>query len=223
MAASRVLVASARLCSRARAGAGGALPLLSPSARRFVGPRASHASAGARDADATAAPPTDALKTYCLTGRGGGVAATVLARNHTIQTDVPKSMGGEDAAPQPVELVLAALVGCEQATAAYVARHTRPRFPLRYVHFDLRATRDERGAIALPIDKQPPVSSRLLRVEGTAIVHLSRGAESRARVEALGRRVEERCPVADMLRASGCELDVRWQMAKDFLDDDREG
>ena len=67
------------------------------------------------------------------------------------------------------------------------------------------------------------MSSRLLRVEGTAIVHLSRGAESRARVEALGRRVEERCPVADMLRASGCELDVRWQMAKDFLDDDREG
>lgn len=132
-------------------------------------------------------------------------------------------MGGEDAAPQPVELVLAALVGCEQATAAYVARHTRPRFPLRYVHFDLRATRDERGAIALPIDERPPVSSRLLRVEGTAIVHLSRGAESRARVEALGRRVEERCPVADMLRASGCELDVRWQMAKDFLDDDREG
>jgi len=223
MAVSRVLVASARLRSRARAGAGGALPLLSPSARRFVGPRASHASAGARDADATAAPPTDAaLKTYCLTGRGGGVAATVLARNHTIQTDVPKSMGGEDAAPQPVELVLAALVGCEQATAAYVARHTRPRFPLRYVHFDLRATRDERGAIALPIDERPPVSSRLLRVEGTAIVHLSRGAESRARVEALGRRVEERCPVADMLRASGCELDVRWQMAKDFLDD-REG
>jgi len=147
--------------------------------------------------------------------RGGGVAATVLARNHTIQTDVPKSMGGEDAAPQPVELVLAALVGCEQATAAYVARHMSPRFRLKYVHFSVVGERDDRGATALPVHEPAPCPARLSRVTGEAVVHVRGPAETQARVDEPARLVKSRCPVADTLHAAGTELDVRWRCAEE--------
>ena len=49
-------------------------------------------------------------KSYHLLGRGRGAATRVTAREHTIHMDVPKSMGGKDSAPQPVELMLAALM-----------------------------------------------------------------------------------------------------------------
>ena len=49
-------------------------------------------------------------KSYHLLGQGRGAATRVAAREHTIHMDVPKSMGGKDSAPQPVELMLAALM-----------------------------------------------------------------------------------------------------------------
>ena len=153
------------------------------------------------------------VKSYALTGRGSGVTATVLARHHEIRLDLPKTMGGADGAPQPVELLVAALIGCEQATAAYCARHMSPRFPLKHVHFTYAAARDDRGATSLPIIEPPPVSARMQRVTGTAVVHLSRGAETPERVDQLRRLVEARCPVANTLVAAGCELDVQWKLA----------
>lgn len=141
------------------------------------------------------------------------MTATVLARHHEIRLDLPKTMGGADGAPQPVELLVAALIGCEQATAAYCARHMSPRFPLKHVHFTYAAARDDRGATSLPIIEPPPVSARMQRVTGTAVVHLSRGAETPERVDQLRRLVEARCPVANTLVAAGCELDVQWKLA----------
>ena len=76
---------------------------------------ASGASAAAAlffsDAEGGADPHVDSVKSYHLTGRGARAATRVTARDtHTIHTDVPKSMGGKDTAPQPVELLLAALM-----------------------------------------------------------------------------------------------------------------
>ena len=64
-------------------------------------------------------------KVYELTARGEACACTTRVRQHTIRTDTPKLSGGADAAAQPVELLLAALVGCETATAHFVARGVR--------------------------------------------------------------------------------------------------
>ena len=64
-------------------------------------------------------------KIYELTARGEACACTTRVRQHTIRTDTPKLSGGMDTAAQPVELLLAALVGCETATAHFVARGVR--------------------------------------------------------------------------------------------------
>ena len=57
-------------------------------------------------------------KQYSISGIGQGSKVTCQTNtNHILETDVPKKMGGGDDAPQPVEHLLAALLGCTQATA----------------------------------------------------------------------------------------------------------
>ena len=77
----------------------------------------------------------------------------------------------------------------------------------------LRRRGGDRGATSLPIIEPPPVSARMQRVTGTAVVHLSRGAGTPERVDQLRRLVEARCPVANTLVAAGCELGVQWKLA----------
>ena len=62
-------------------------------------------------------------KQYELSAVGSGCGCTSNTDdNFQIQSDTPKASGGIGAAPQPVQLLLAALVGCEQATAHFLAR-----------------------------------------------------------------------------------------------------
>ena len=105
----------------------------------------------------------------------------------------PEEDGGADEHPQPVELLVAALIGCEQATAAFVARHMTPRLALAGLTFEYVARRDERGATSLPLHAPLPVPARLTGVTGVATVHLVRGAgpETAERVDELRRLTEE--------------------------------
>ena len=198
-------------------------------------------------------PPKDYRKTYRLQGEtlsGGnptGVRVTTDT-GHVLQTDVPTSMGGLNRAPQPVETLLAAWMGCTQATALFVGRQmgmpvsTKTRKPQqtttttttnqqqpqqsrtqqasstrllldRLVFVDIQAERDERGALTLPIvkDQAPPVPSRITRLTGTIVVY-RRGGEpiTPSEMHMLQQQTEWRCPVANMMAASGCQMDVAW-------------
>ena len=139
-------------------------------------------------------------KTYKLSATGHDKSFVTIHTNtgHTIQTDIPKQMGGTDKAPQPVETLLAAWIGCTQATALFVARNmmtittttiamgdtkekpTKPRrIEIDRLEFEnIVATRDERGALGgeLPIvgtdvSQLPDIPSRLEKVQGVIRVY----------------------------------------------------
>jgi len=127
-------------------------------------------------------------------------------------------MGGRDTAAQPVEMLLASLVGCTQATALFVARHMTPRLKIEKMKFRIEAERDERGALALPLPDpataaatQAPVPSRLQRVWGTVTVHHDCAEPiGPDQMRLLKDQTELRCPVANMMHLSGIEMDVDW-------------
>lgn len=172
-------------------------------------------------------------KTYRLQGattprNKSGVTVTTNT-GHTLSTDVPKKMGGKDTAPQPVETLLAALIGCTQATALFVGRHLQPeRLVLDRLEFDLTASRDERGAIQLPLlgrtddddddenenestTSRARIPSRLQQVKGTVTVYAVKNQRiAPEALKLLKEETEERCPVANMMIASGCRMDVDW-------------
>ena len=130
---------------------------------------------------------------------------------HTIQTDIPLKMGGKDTAPQPVEYLLAALIGCTQATSIYVGRMMKPRLLIDRIDFDIHGYRDERGALELPIDTIPSIPARLQCVNGTVKVYFKNGMNVRnEELSILAEQTEARCPVANMMHASGCSMEIKW-------------
>lgn len=126
--------------------------------------------------------------------------------DNTICTDVPISMGGEASASEPVEVFLAALCGCEQVTAIFIARHLKPQVVIDRIDFEVKASRNPLGAIKLPLDG-PLLPSRLEKIWGTALVHTSAPQEQ---VDSIEREVKRRCPLANMVHLSGCELDIKF-------------
>ena len=140
----------------------------------------------------------------------------VTSTGHSIGTDLPKLAGGGDEFPQPVELMLAALVGCKTATAHYVAKHLwpRPNHRIDRISFiDVVAERDEHGALTLPIDTAAPTTAGLLRVRGSVWVQPRSDAITDEDIIKLGDIVEQRCPVAAMFHGAGCVLELDWRLA----------
>ena len=156
-------------------------------------------------------------KHYSITGVGQRSKVTCKTNtNHTLEADIPTKMGGADSAPQPVEHLLAALLGCTQATAVYVGRMMTPRLLIDKIDFEIDAYRDERGALSLPITEAPPIPARLQRVSGSVVVHFKDGVDvSDEQLRILGEQTEQRCPVANMMHASGCIMDMKWKNGAD--------
>lgn len=141
------------------------------------------------------------IKSYQLTGIGTGTHVQIdTVTGHRIQTDIPKAMGGQDTAPQPVELLLSSWMGCTQATAMYVyrqiirMRRQHKKEPIKnrtgrhninndnnnnnttiqldtIVFENIVAHRDERGALQLPIQDRPRIPSQLFSITGTIRVY----------------------------------------------------
>jgi len=152
-------------------------------------------------------------KQYSIKGIGKqSIVKMQTITGHTIQTDVPQKMGGKDSAPQPVEHLLAALIGCTQATSIYVGRMMKPRLLIDRIEFDIHGYRDERGALALPIDNLPSIPARLQCVSGTVKVYFKKNGMnvSDEELSILAEQTEQRCPVANMMHASGCDMDIKW-------------
>ena len=152
-------------------------------------------------------------KYYSISGTGQKSVVTMETNTgHTLQTDVPTKMGGSDTAPQPVETLLAALLGCTQATAIYVGRMMKPRLIIDKIEFvHINAYRDERGALELPIDVLPTIPARLQYISGTIKVYFKKGIHvTEEQLSILAEQTEARCPVANMMHASGCIMDLKW-------------
>ena len=152
-------------------------------------------------------------KSYQISGQGRGSAVEMTTNTgHELFTDVPKKMGGTDTAPQPVEHLLAALIGCAQATAIFVGRNMEPRLVIDKIEFDIQAHRDARGALQQPIEETPDIPARLQCVSGTATVFFKGSTSvSPEQLHLLGEQTEARCPVANMMLASGCTMDIKWE------------
>lgn len=161
------------------------------------------------------------MKSYHLTGTGEK-SSTIITTNtkHTIRTDIPIYMGGNDSAPQPVEYLLASFIGCTQATALFVGRHMKPRILIRKMEFDIVGTRDDHGALDnVPISSKsefPKVPARVTSVDGSITVFASDRKGEAVKIgndllKLLEQHTEQRCPVANMILASGCTINITWK------------
>jgi uncharacterized OsmC-like protein len=142
------------------------------------------------------------LVTFRLTGEGSGVAQTVRENgsHHVIQTDAHPAFGGHDTAPSPLAYALAALTSCTQVTSQIVAR-------------DLGLTL---GQFHVAVDAKLDPTVLATGADGVSnFTHVSLDVSvdtdaDRELFDRFGREVERRCPITQLFRRSGVEVETSW-------------
>lgn len=144
-------------------------------------------------ATAVADDPDKAHALFRTTGDGtDGVRTELRIGRHTLTVDEPPALGGQDAAPNPVELALAALLSCQVVTYRFWA--AKLGIPLDDVHVETEGDLDVRGFFGLDDAVRPGFTEVRLAVTLTGPA----AAEDYARLKDT---VDEHCPVLDLFRA----------------------
>src|SRR5580658_8531580 len=106
-----------------------------------------------------------------------GLRSETKIRQFTLTVDEPPSLGGTDAGPNPVELVLAGLATCQEIT--YRAYATALGIPLDSVSVKLEGALDLRGFFAVNDAVRPGFTS----VRGSVKLKSSAPAEKLAELK----------------------------------------
>jgi putative redox protein len=123
---------------------------------------------------------------------GKGLRSAASIRQFNVAIDEPESLGGTDTAPNPVELVLAALGSCQEISYRLYADALG--IPLRKASVKVRGDIDLRGFFAV----DPSIRPGFLNIE--AVVTLDSPAPE-ADLIRLKEAVDRHCPVLDILRS----------------------
>jgi uncharacterized OsmC-like protein len=137
--------------------------------------------------------PKSALATFAADSRQvAGLRSQAKIRQFDLTVDEPESLGGTDAGPNPVELVLAGLAACQEVT--YRAYAEALRIPLEGVSVRVEGDLDLRGFFA--VDES--VRAGFQNVRGTVRLTSSASDEDLARLKSI---VDAHCPVLDILKS----------------------
>ncbi len=119
-----------------------------------------------------------------------GFRSDVTIRDHHVVVDEPPQLGGGDAGPNPIELLLAALGACQEIT--YKAYATAMGIDIERVSVELKGDIDLRGFFGV----DETVRAGYQKIRGT--VHIESCA-SRDALQKLKAAVDTHCPLLDML------------------------
>ncbi len=120
-----------------------------------------------------------------------GVKCSAIIRNFSLDIDEPKTLGGLDTAPNPVELVLVALGTCQEIVySAFASIHN---IPLEEVKVDVEGSLDLKGIFAL--DQNTRAGFNDIKYKTTI-----RSSANKEQLEKLIAAVESHCPVLDTLK-----------------------
>ena len=141
--------------------------------------------------DTFRAEPEKALATFSSTSvLRDGLRSDVTLRDHRLTVDEPEQLGGKDAGPNPVELILASLGTCQEIT--YKAYATALGIPLDSVSVTLDGDIDLRGFFAVKDD----VRAGYQNIRGSVRIESSASPEQ---LQQLRDVVNAHCPVLDIL------------------------
>ncbi len=115
----------------------------------------------------------------------------VTVRKFNFNVDEPKELGGSDIAPNPVELVLAALATCQEITIAAFA--SQLNIKVDEVKVNVKGNLDLRGFLGIDDSVNPGYQ----QIEYETIIH---SPEPEDKIQQLLKLVETHCPVLDTLK-----------------------
>jgi uncharacterized OsmC-like protein len=120
-----------------------------------------------------------------------GLRSEATLRGHSLVVDEPPALGGTDAGPNPVELILAALGTCQEIT--YRAYATALDIPLDRVAVEVTGTIDLKGFFGVDDSVRPGYQD----IAGTVRLETTASDEQLAMLQSA---VNAHCPVLDIIR-----------------------
>lgn len=134
--------------------------------------------------------PAKAQLVFSARGEGvGSVGTTIRTGKHSFQIDEPAGLGGDNAAPNPVEVALAAIISCQVVTYRVWALNLG--IVLDTIEASAEGDLDVHGFFGLDESVRPGFTA--VRVT----VNVS-GPETEARYRELHAAVDAHCPVLDL-------------------------
>ncbi len=134
-------------------------------------------------------------------GKGWPTKVTITDTEWTINTDEPVEDGGSNTGPNPMQLFIASLAGCQNEQAQVVA----DELSLNITQIDISAEIDLDLSGFMGMSDHSNGSYKNVRLEA-----LVTGNVTDEQVKALGQKVDDRCPILALLRTSGCAIQSSW-------------
>ena len=144
-------------------------------------------------------PKTKAIGIRRVTAHNDGKTRTEMTvRGHLLVTDEKDS----DTGPTPLEMTLSSLLGCEGVIINRCA--VAMKFKYQSVEMDAEGEVDQRGSRGVR-GVRPYFNWVKLRVR-------VQSDETEERFQKLAKNVEYRCPVMNLFRSAGVEVNVEWEL-----------
>ncbi|CAM3211652.1 OsmC family protein [Filibacter tadaridae] len=130
-----------------------------------------------------------------------GLKNTISVRDLPVFfVDEPERLGGTNTGPNPLEYFLGALSACTTIMVAYVAKELS--FTYKGLEYDTEGILDPRGFKGVE-----GVQTYFQTVQLNVVVETD---ETEAAIEQLKEIVEKRCPLYNLLKDAGVEVNSNW-------------
>jgi len=139
-------------------------------------------------------------KTITVSNDGSMMAIHDYGEYGHFATDEPVAHGGTGEGPSPLQAVLGALCGCESVTFHRTSEDMA--FSYDSIDFEAEFTIDIRGRLGV---REVRPHFQTVRMQATVVTD-----ESRERLAAVVEETEARCPVYNLLRDAGVNIETLW-------------
>ena len=143
------------------------------------------------------------LETFKAEAKGKGWPTKVAITNTEwiLKMDEPIEDGGTNTAPNPMQLFIASLAGCQNEQAQVVA----DELSLNINEIDIKLEIDLDLSGFMGESDNSNESYKTVRLDAVVL-----GNVTNEQVKVLGQKVDKRCPILGLLRSSGCEIKSNW-------------
>ena len=134
-------------------------------------------------------------------GKGWPTKVTITDTEWTLKTDEPIEDGGSNTGPNPMQLFIASLAGCQNEQSQVVAEE----LSINVTQVDIKVEIDLDLSGFMGTSDNSNGSYKNVRLD--AIVS---GDLTNEQLKTLGQKVDDRCPILGLLRTSGCKIESNW-------------
>jgi uncharacterized OsmC-like protein len=134
-------------------------------------------------------------------GKGWPTEINITDTQWILKTDEPIEDGGSNTGPNPMQLFIASLAGCQNEQAQVVAEE----LSLSMTQIDIKVEIDLNLSGFMGESDTSNGSYKNVRLEA-----LVSGEVTDEQVKIMGQKVDNRCPILGLLRTGGCEIESSW-------------